>query len=86
MGLLLDHAADPACEDNEGRNALTLAQTHARDDHWSSEDRDGILSPLQRAFVKKKIPEGKDGDDLPPKRAKKTSARNSKSASPRAGV
>ncbi|KAG9204880.1 hypothetical protein G6514_010114 [Epicoccum nigrum] len=84
VDMLLEHAADPACEDNEGRNALTLAETHAEDDHWSSEDRESILSRLQRASVKEKTHEGKDGDAVPPKRPKKKSTRTSKPASPSA--
>lgn len=77
VDMLLEHAADPACEDKEGRNALALAQTHAEDDHWSSEDRDNILSRLRRVTVKEKSRKEKDGDAGPQKRAKKKSARDS---------
>jgi serine/threonine protein kinase/ankyrin repeat protein len=75
VDMLLEHAADPACEDKEGRNALKLAQIHAEDVNWSSEDREGILSRLRRASVKEKSRKERDGDAGQPKRAKKKSAR-----------
>ncbi|KAJ8112116.1 hypothetical protein OPT61_g5443 [Boeremia exigua] len=81
VDMLLEHDADPASEDKEGRNALALAQIHAEDDNWSPEDRDSILSRLQRASLKNKIPEVRGVDAVPPKRPGKMSARMNKPAS-----